>query len=83
MSITGVTLSVVALVFCGNSPFSNEDPVLRRLTFTLNSQHYHPREINDEFAALVFENIFDMRTWDTNTLILYVYIKPFSSGGQL
>ena len=59
MSITGVTLSVVALVFCGNSPFSNEDPVLRRLTFTLNSQHYHPREINDEFAALVFENIFD------------------------
>ncbi|MEC8692232.1 MAG: S41 family peptidase, partial [Bacteroidota bacterium] len=59
MSITGVTLSVVALVFCGNSPFSIEDPVLRRLTFTLNSQHYHPREINDEFAALVFENIFD------------------------
>lgn len=59
MSITGVTLSVVALVFCSSSPFSNENPVLRRLVFTLSSQHYNPKEINDEFAELVFENIFD------------------------
>jgi carboxyl-terminal processing protease len=56
ISLTGLSLAILALVFCSNKPFSDDEPLLKRLMITLNGQHYAPKTINDEFSLLAFEN---------------------------
>ncbi len=56
ISLTGLSLAILALVFCSNKPFSGDEPLLKRLMITLNGQHYAPKTINDEFSLLAFEN---------------------------
>ena len=56
ISLTGLSLAILALVFCSNKPFSGDEPLLKRLMITLNGQHYAPKTINDEFSLLAFDN---------------------------
>lgn len=56
ISLTGLSLAILALVFCSNKPFSGDEPLLKRLMITLNGQHYAPKTINDDFSVLAFEN---------------------------
>lgn len=56
ISLTGLSLAILALVFCSNKPFSGDEPLLKRLMITLNGQHYAPKTINDDFSILAFEN---------------------------
>jgi len=56
ISLTGLSLAILALVFCSNKPFSGDEPLLKRLMITLNGQHYAPKIINDDFSILAFEN---------------------------
>jgi carboxyl-terminal processing protease len=56
ISLTGLSLAILALVFCSNKPFSGDEPLLKRLMITLNGQHYAPKSIDDAFSLLAFEN---------------------------
>lgn len=56
ISLTGLSIAILALVFCSNKPFSGDEPLLKRLMITLNGQHYTPKLINDDFSVLAFEN---------------------------
>lgn len=59
ISLTGLTMAVLALVFCSNKPFSGDEPLLKRLMITLNGQHYAPQTINDDFSKKAFENVLE------------------------
>lgn len=59
MSLGGISAIMVVLVFCSNKPFSAEEPLLNSLLNALNSQHYAPKELNDSFSLLAYENVFE------------------------
>ncbi len=56
ISLTGLSVAILALVFCSNKPFSGDEPLLKRLMITLNGQHYAPKLIDDAYSTLAFEN---------------------------
>ncbi len=56
ISLTGLSVAILALVFCSNKPFSGDEPLLKRLMITLNGQHYAPKMIDDAYSVLAFEN---------------------------
>ena len=59
MSLGGISAIIVVLVFCSNKPFSAEEPLLNSLLNALNSQHYAPKQLNDSFSKLAYENLFE------------------------
>jgi carboxyl-terminal processing protease len=59
ISLTGLSMAILALVFCSNKPFSGDEPLLKRLMITLNGQHYAPQKMDDSFSLKAFENAFD------------------------
>jgi carboxyl-terminal processing protease len=59
ISLTGLSIAILALVFCSNKPFSGDEPLLKRLMITLNGQHYAPQKMDDSFSLKAFENAFE------------------------
>ena len=56
ISLSSVAAVLLVLSFCSNKPFSDEEPVLKRIIYTLNRQHYAPLELNDSFSVKVFQH---------------------------
>jgi len=59
ISLSSIAATVVVLSFCSNKPFNGEEPLLKRLVYTLNSQHYQPRKMDDKFSVLMYQNVLD------------------------
>ena len=59
ISLSTIAAALLVLSFCSNKPFSDEEPVLKRIIYTLNRQHYAPLEINDSFSVKIFQNILE------------------------
>jgi len=59
ISLSSIAATIVVLSFCSNKPFNGEVPLLKRLVYTLNSQHYQPRKMDDKFSLLMYQNVLD------------------------
>jgi carboxyl-terminal processing protease len=59
ISLSSIAATIVVLSFCSNKPFNGEEPLLKRLVYTLNSQHYQPRKMDDKFSLLMYQNVLD------------------------
>jgi len=59
ISLSSISAVVAVLVFCSNKPASGDEPLLKRLLFTLSTEHYSPKEINDSLSAQIYSNFLD------------------------
>lgn len=50
--MTAATGLVSMLVFCGNGSPEGSDPLLLNLTQTLDREHYHAPDLDDEFLNM-------------------------------
>jgi len=57
--ITAATGLVSMLVFCGNGSPTGSDPLLLNLTQTLDREHYHAPELNDDFSGHAYQAVLD------------------------
>jgi len=57
--LTAATGLVSMLVFCGNGSPEGADPLLLNLTQTLDREHYHAPELNDEFSQHAYRAVLD------------------------
>ena len=57
--MTAATGLVSMLVFCGNGSPEGSDPLLLNLTQTLDREHYHAPELNDEFSQHAYRAVLD------------------------
>ncbi len=57
--ISAATGMVSVLAFCGNSRLQSSDSLLSNLTQTLEREHYHAPEINDEFSQNAYRAVLE------------------------
>lgn len=59
ISLSSISAVVAVLVFCSNKPASGDEPLLKRLLFTLSTEHYSPKEIDDSLSLKIYHNFLD------------------------
>ena len=61
ISLSSISAVVAVLVFCSNKPASGsgDEPLLKRLLFTLSTEHYSPKEIDDSLSLKIYNNFLD------------------------
>lgn len=57
LSLTSVSAVMAVLVFCSNKQLNGNEPLLIRLTDVMNTEHYSPYKLNDQFSEMVFNNV--------------------------